>query len=96
LAGPAKLTLENKQTLGAEEMAQRLRALASLPNGRGFNSQHPHGSSQLSVSSAPGDLTPPPPPHTHLQVGRTPIHKIKPNKSFKNNLLNYTVLIYFV
>ena len=26
--------------------------------GPGFNSQHPHGSSQLSVAPIPGDLTP--------------------------------------
>jgi hypothetical protein len=51
----------NKQTnkkLGAGEMAQWLRILAALPKGPGFNSQYPHGSSQLSVTSFPGDLTP--------------------------------------
>jgi len=36
-------------------MAQRLRALAALPEVPRFDSQHPHGSSQASVTSVPRD-----------------------------------------
>ena len=39
-------------------MAQRLRELAALPKDSGFNSQNPHGNSQLSVTLAPEDPTP--------------------------------------
>ena len=39
------------------EMALQLRALDALA-GQGFDSQHPHGSSQLSVTSAPRDTMP--------------------------------------
>ena len=45
--------------VGAGGMAQRLRAVTALPeDSPGFNSQHPHGSSQLSVTPVPEDLTP--------------------------------------
>ena len=43
-----------------------------------FNSQHPHGSSQLSVNPVPGSLTP---SHRHT-YRNTNAHKIKINKSF--------------
>jgi hypothetical protein len=35
-----------------------------------FNSQHPHGSSQLSVTPVPGNLT----PHTDRRADRTPMY----------------------
>jgi len=54
----------------AKEMAQWLR-------GPGFKSQHPCGSSQLSVTPAPGDLTP---SHRHED---TNAYKIKINKTLK-------------
>jgi hypothetical protein len=34
-----------------------------------FNSQHLHGSSQLSITIVPGDLVPP-----HRLAGKTPMH----------------------
>ena len=36
-------------------MAQWLKALAALPRGCGFDSQDPHHSPQLSITSVPGD-----------------------------------------
>jgi hypothetical protein len=45
---------------GARELAQWLGALSAPPELIGFNSQHPHSSSQLSVTPFPGDPTPPP------------------------------------
>ena len=53
-----ELTVPLKKKPWAGEMAQWLRALTALPEDLGFNSQHPHGSSQLSVTLVPGDLTP--------------------------------------
>ena len=38
------------------EMAQWVKSIGSSSRGPGFNSQHPHGSSQLSVTSVPGDV----------------------------------------
>ena len=42
--------------------------------GAGFNSQHPHGGSEPSVTPVPGDLDPPTP---HMHAGKTPVNKIK-------------------
>ena len=63
-----------KVNAGAGEMAQWLRVLAALPEDLGFNSQHPHGSSQLSIISVPGYLT-----HSHRHTHRqnTSEYKIK-------------------
>jgi hypothetical protein len=56
--------------LGAREMTQWLRALDVLPEDLGsFPSQHPHGSSQLSVTPIPEDLAP-----SHRHAGRKPVH----------------------
>ena len=65
-----KKNIQRKQNLrswawGTGEMAQRLRALCSY-RGPGFNSQHPHGSSQLSITPVP-------------HAGKTPRH-IRKNK----------------
>jgi hypothetical protein len=46
----------------------------------GFDSQHPHGSSQLSVTPVPGDPTP---SHRHTCRQNTNAHEIKVNKTFK-------------
>ena len=46
-----------KDSLGAEEMAQWLRVLTSLPEEPGFNFQHSHGSSQLSITLKSDTLT---------------------------------------
>lgn len=54
---------------GAGEITQGLRALVALPRGPGFNTQHPHGTSQLSVTTLPGDLTP-----SHRQTDRQAKH----------------------
>jgi hypothetical protein len=43
--------------LGAGEMVQQLRAPSALPKDPGFNSQHPHGSSQLSVTPRANNFT---------------------------------------
>jgi hypothetical protein len=45
-------------TLRAEEMAQWLKDLVALSEDLGPNSQHPQGSSQLSVTLVLRDLTP--------------------------------------
>jgi hypothetical protein len=42
----------------AGKMAQWLGTLGDLPEDQKFNSQHPHGNSQLSVTLAPEDPTP--------------------------------------
>ena len=42
--------------------------------GPGFNSQHPHGSSQLPVTLVSGDLTP---SHRHACRQITNVHKIQ-------------------
>jgi hypothetical protein len=47
--------------------------------GPGFNSQHPHGGSQVSVSPVPGDLTP---SHRYTCRQNTNTHTIK-NKPLK-------------
>ena len=62
-------------------MAQWLRALAALPEGPGFESQHPHGRSQPSTSnsSSRGSDTL---AQTHTCRQDTNAHKIKVNKSF--------------
>jgi hypothetical protein len=39
-------------------MAQRIRTLPALAENPGIMSQHPHGSSQPSVTLVPGDLMP--------------------------------------
>jgi hypothetical protein len=49
--------------------------------GLGFNSKHPHGSSQLSVSPAAKDLA-----LTNMHTGKTSIHT-KINKSLKKNIM---------
>ena len=49
---------ENKNIpFGAGEMTQQLEALTALPEDLGFNSQQPHGSSQLSVMPTSDALT---------------------------------------
>ena len=58
-------------------MAQWLRAHTVLPY-LGFNSQHPHGGSQLSVTPVPGGLIP---SHRHTYKHNTNTHKIKRKKS---------------
>jgi hypothetical protein len=59
--------------LGAGEVTQWLRALGCSSRGPGFNSQHPHGSSQLSVTPVPADPTP---SHRHKlpDAGKTSMH----------------------
>ena len=58
-------------------MAQWLRAPTALPEGPEFNSQHPHGSLQLSVIPVPGDPT----SHTDTHADKnTNVHKIQINK----------------
>jgi hypothetical protein len=69
-----------KRNWGAGEMALWLRALAALPEDPGFNSEHPHGSSQLSVTPVPGDRTP---SHRHICRQNTNAQKIKINTNFK-------------
>ena len=44
--------------MGTGEMAQRLRALTAIYTQAGFNSQHPHGVSQLFVTLVPVNLLP--------------------------------------
>lgn len=47
------------QTVGAQETAYQLRALAAFPRGPRFDSQYSHEGSQLSfVTPVSGDLTP--------------------------------------
>jgi hypothetical protein len=56
--------------------------------GPGFNSQHPHGSSQLSVTPVPGDLTP---SHRHTSTQNNSAHEIKKNvlyELFQNKQTN--------
>jgi hypothetical protein len=55
-----------RQGLAAGETVQWLRVLTALPDGPRFNSQHPHNSSQLSVTPVPGDSIPLP-RHTYRQ-----------------------------
>jgi hypothetical protein len=57
-------------------MAQQL---SCSPKRLRFNSQHPHGSSQLSITPVPGDLTP---SHRQTCKQNTNAYKIK-NKLFK-------------
>ena len=54
-------------------MAQMLRALAALTRGPGFNSQHSHGGSLLSVTPVPGLLMP---SHRHTCTENINAHKI--------------------
>jgi hypothetical protein len=68
-----KLSLE---IMRVGEMAQRLRARAALPGDLGFNSQHLHGGSQLSVTPFPESET-----LTQTFEGKTPMH-IKINYIF--------------
>ena len=49
-------TENRKERTRAREVAQRLRALACSFKGPRFNSKHPHGGSQLSVTPVPGHL----------------------------------------
>ena len=60
--------------LGAGEMAQQLRALAALPEDLSSISQHPHGSSQLSITPVPGD---PAPLYRHTCRQNANAHEIK-------------------
>jgi hypothetical protein len=55
---------------GAGEMAQQLTVLAGLLEDPGFNSQHPHGSSQLSGTPVPGICN----HHTGIHAGKTPMN----------------------
>ena len=43
---------------GGGEMAQAVRSTGYPSRGPGFNSQHPYGSSQLSITSVSGDWIP--------------------------------------
>jgi hypothetical protein len=43
---------------GTGEMAQQLIAMDTLSEDLGFDSQHPFGGSQPSLTPVPGDLTP--------------------------------------
>jgi hypothetical protein len=59
-------------------MAQPLKALTGCSSrGPEFNSQHLHGSSQLSVTPVPGDRTA---SHRHTYSQNTNAYKIKINK----------------
>ena len=71
-------------------MAQQLRALAALPEDQSvFNSQHPHGHSQLSVTPGPRFLTP---SHRHTFKQITNTHKIRINYLFKKTLLKKEIV----
>jgi hypothetical protein len=61
---------------GDGEISQRLRTLDALPEPR-FNSQHPHGSSHLSVTPVPGLLTP-----SHRHTCRQNTNKNKTKKLY--------------
>ena len=52
------LSFLNFKLKRAREVTEQLRTLADLPEGPGFNSQHPHINSQLSMTPVPGDLMP--------------------------------------
>ena len=51
-----------------------VKSKVSSSRGPGFNSQHPHGSSQLSVTPVPGNLTS---SHRHTHRQNTSVHKMK-------------------
>ena len=55
---------------GARKIAQGLRALAALSEKSGDNSQDPDGSSQLSKTPVPGDLSP------SFELGRYCVHMV--------------------
>jgi hypothetical protein len=67
------------QVWGAAEMAQQLRALAALAEDPGSIPSTHNGSSHLSLTPVPTDLTP---SHWHISRQNTNVHKIKVNKSF--------------
>jgi hypothetical protein len=54
-----------------------VKSTGCFSRGPGFNSQHPHGSSKLSITSVPGDLTP---SHRYPCKQNTNAHEIKINK----------------
>ena len=66
----------------AREMAQWLRTLATFPEDSRFSSQHPHGSTRLSVTRVLGFWH----PHTDTHRQNSNAHKIKINE-FKKGLL---------
>jgi hypothetical protein len=70
---------ENICSLGGSEV----KSPGCSSKGPRFNSQHPHGSLQISVTPVPGDLTP---SHTCASSQNTSIHKIKINKPFFKTL----------
>ena len=56
-----------------------VKSTGCFSRGPRFNSQHLHGSSQLSVTPVPGDLT----SYTDIHAGKTPVY-IKISKLFKS------------
>ena len=76
-----KLAPGLKKKVGAGRIGSVVMSTGCSSKGPRFNSQHPHGSSQLSVTPVPGDLTP---SHRHTSGQNTNVHKIKINKSLKN------------
>jgi hypothetical protein len=64
-------------------MAQLFSAVDCSSKGSGFNSQHPHGSSQLSITPVPRD---PIPFHRHACRQNTNAYKIINKNIFSQNL----------
>ena len=87
---------------GSSQTAQRLRSTGCSSRGPRFNSQHPHGSSQVSVTPVPGDLIPSSGLHghqahtwcTYIHVDRTHICFIL--KNFKPHIHTIFTFNYFL
>jgi hypothetical protein len=55
---------------GDRSEGQAVKSIDCFSNGPGFNSQHPHGSSQVSGTQVPGALT----PSHSLHAGQTQMY----------------------
>jgi len=66
-----KLTLTVKSFLKGQRDGSEVKSTRRSSRGPGFNSQHPHGSSKLSVAPDPGD---PIASHRHT-CKQTPMHR---------------------
>ena len=72
----------NKQTCRGWRDGSAVKSTSCSSRRPGFNSQHLHGSSHLSIKSVPGGLTP---SHRHTHRQNTNVHKIKINIFFKKD-----------